>query len=1034
MKPHKVKHQRLLVVAALAFLPIASHATLFFNDTFGSGSTLNSATPAAPTASSASYQLMSSKSWVPTPAISSGDLKFGIGTTTGGHIEAQALFTSTPVALVQAGDYIQMIVTFTNTSGLLTANGALGFGLYNGNQVQAAAGGLNGTAVNSASDKALGGAQNWQGYWGQLAFTGASSRILTRPSQTTGTDNRNQDLVTTGSGSQSFANPGAAVVGTASTAPSLTLVAGAVYTAVLQITLTAPNTLAITNTTYSGSDTNGTMLSQFGGVASGATYLTSAFDSLAIGWRAQANTTGGTVMDISSIRVEGSVTVVSAPPDILTQPVAATVSSGSSCAFSLVAQGFGVSYQWKRYGTNLVNNSNISGATSDTLIISPATAGDVATGANGYYCIVSGAGNFSTNSVTNSLTLVAAKNLVWSGSGAVWDLNNNASWVDPINPATFNYGDSVTFDDTGAGNPLVTLTGSFLSASKWLLTGSTAYAFGGTGSFAGNGTLVFNSAASGSIQLDLNNTHTGGTVLSNSNPALNIYVQKYQVLGNGPVTLAKPGLMEIVPAGSASVGVKGDVAIQDDFTIQFDGTGAFATVFLGNLSGTAGKTLTLNPFSLTTTNRIRVYGTDTLCNANVVVNGPFTGYAPAEGVTFAPYHGTGNQVYNGVISGNVGIIQRGTGTTILSGQNTYTGGTVPTTGTIGFGANSTPTSGTVTSGPIGTGALIIANEIGSAPGSGTVLAFGGARTIANPLQYPSTTNTHTLIIGGTNALTFTGSFSLNGIDGTTTTTNRTIQVNNTNTVTTLAGVISGAGNFIKTGAGTLELTAGETYTGTTTISAGTLLVNGSLDAASAVTVATNAILGGTGTIGGNVSVLAGGKIAPGNSIGTLNVGGNLTLSGNLSIEVNRAGSASDKTIVSGTLNNAGVGTVTIANLGATLQANDTFTLFNKPLANGNALTITGGNAVWTNKLAIDGTIAVVSPIATTPGPLNHSVVGNTLTLSWPANYLTWTLQSNIVSVASSSNWFPIPSSSNVTQFVITINPARSNVFYRLVAP
>ena len=57
-----------------------------------------------------------------------------------------------------------------------------------------------------------------------------------------------------------------------------------------------------------------------------------------------------------------------------------------------------------------------------------------------------------------------------------------------------------------------------------------------------------------------------------------------------------------------------------------------------------------------------------------------------------------------------------------------------------------------------------------------------------------------------------------------------------------------------------------------------------------------------------------------------------------------------------------------------------------------------------------------------------------LTLSWPPNYLTWTLQSNIVSVVSNTNWFTVPNSASSTQFVITINPARSNVFYRLIAP
>src|SRR6185436_11049733 len=97
--------------------------------------------------------------------------------------------------------------------------------------------------------------------------------------------------------------------------------------------------------------------------------------------------------------------------------------------YSVVAQGFNMTYQWHRYGTNLVNGGNISGATSDSLVILSATAADVASGANGYYVTVTGTGNYTTNSTTNSLTLGTAKNLVWSGVGNIWDLNTSANWL-----------------------------------------------------------------------------------------------------------------------------------------------------------------------------------------------------------------------------------------------------------------------------------------------------------------------------------------------------------------------------------------------------------------------------------------------------------------------------------------------------------------------------------------------------------------------------------------------------------------------------
>ena len=74
----------------------------------------------------------------------------------------------------------------------------------------------------------------------------------------------------------------------------------------------------------------------------------------------------------------------------------------------------------------------------------------------------------------------------------------------------------------------------------------------------------------------------------------------------------------------------------------------------------------------------------------------------------------------------------------------------------------------------------------------------------------------------------------------------------------------------KTGAGSWVLSGANSYTGTTTVSAGALLINGDQSAATgAVSVVSGATLGGTGTIGGLTTLASGATLSPGASPGNL---------------------------------------------------------------------------------------------------------------------------------------------------------------------
>ncbi|WP_426345309.1 autotransporter domain-containing protein [Alcaligenes sp. HNGD-HTN06] len=112
---------------------------------------------------------------------------------------------------------------------------------------------------------------------------------------------------------------------------------------------------------------------------------------------------------------------------------------------------------------------------------------------------------------------------------------------------------------------------------------------------------------------------------------------------------------------------------------------------------------------------------------------------------------------------------------------------------------------------------------------------------------------------------------------------------------TFANDIKGTGGLHKRGAGSLELTGNNSYTGDTTVSGGRLAVNGTL--ASAVIVEREGTLGGAGTV---AQVDNYGTLAPGNSVGTLTVSGDYTAhAGSVhELEVGTAG-ATDRLVVGG---------------------------------------------------------------------------------------------------------------------------------------
>jgi len=118
---------------------------------------------------------------------------------------------------------------------------------------------------------------------------------------------------------------------------------------------------------------------------------------------------------------------------------------------------------------------------------------------------------------------------------------------------------------------------------------------------------------------------------------------------------------------------------------------------------------------------------------------------------------------------------------------------------------------------------------------------------------------------------------------------------------TYGGVISdgaaGIKQLTKEGTGKVTFTGSSpSFTGTTTVSAGSLIVNGSI-ANSPVNVFVGALLGGTGTVGPTTNA---GILSPGNSIGTLTINGPLILTNSSTVVIETSPLTSDLISVTGT--------------------------------------------------------------------------------------------------------------------------------------
>jgi autotransporter-associated beta strand protein len=330
-------------------------------------------------------------------------------------------------------------------------------------------------------------------------------------------------------------------------------------------------------------------------------------------------------------------------------------------------------------------------------------------------------------------------------------------------------------------------------------------------SFTANGPIVITDSPSTAIRFNLN----AFTLTLNGTSTSSSIAQEFGgtgsvvKLGSGTWTLSGNNVYTgttTISQGTLSVG---NIVVSNGSSHLGNATSA---VILGGTSTTGVLSYTGNSATYTRGFTVNAGGgqvdtttagqTLTIATGNVATSGTFT------------IGGAGNTTINSTVSGTGGLAKTGTGTLTVAGTNTFSGTTTVSAGTL----------------TVNSGAALSGSTAGLVVNAGTLNLNNTAQTIST--------------LSGTGG-------TINLASGHTLTANQS-------SATSFAGTLAGAGTFVKSGGGNLTLSGNSTYTGTTTINAGTLtatlLANaGTASSLGAPATANATIRIGSGSTGGTLA-------------------------------------------------------------------------------------------------------------------------------------------------------------------------------------
>ena len=635
-----------------------------------------------------------------------------------------------------------------------------------------------------------------------------------------------------------------------------------------------------------------------------------------------------------------------------------TLSGGVNGGETAIGNATGNSVDFSNVTATYVQGgySGSGSATGNSLTI---RSGTVQNNAFGGY-VDSGSGEASGNSVTfngGSVTnniyggmsaagLAQSNSVIMTNGSANWLLGGYSDSGDVSGNSVNVSGGTLTGVSGGESNS-GSATGNIVSISGGTVQSNVNGGFVASGSGKATGNIVNisgNADLSGAVVVGGSSpdgdAFTGNTLNKNSDAAVNI-ARNFASVNFGYSGTANIGELDSTPTGSALSGVTVNTNANN---VSFDGvisgsgsitkTGAGTLILSGTNTYSGGTTISAGTLSIGSDTNIGS-GTNTIGNKGTLLlsgNGTYTNDWTLSGAGSA-IATDNNNTLSGVLSGNGGLTKTGAGTLTLTGNNTYAGGTAINDGTL---------KGNIASGTdLSIAASAIyggdnkAHSVGGLNGGGKILNTDGLTVQSGDFAGFIDNSNTSLTKTGAGTLTLTGN---NAYTGSTTISEGTLKGNiasgtdlsiaasatydgdnkarsvgglngggnilNTDGLTVQSGTFGGViGNsntsLIKTGAGTLTLTGTNAYTGSTTISEGTL--KGNIASGTDLSIADSATYDGD-----NKARSVGGLNGAGN---ILNTDGLTVQSGDFAGSIDNSNSGLTKT-GAGTLTLSGTNTYT----------------------------------------------------------------------------------------------------------------------------